>query len=175
MGGRAVVAGVLDDALAHGEREVQAAMARVALLKALHDAQGVQVVVKAQAVGLQAAVQRALAGVAEWRMADVMHKGEGLSEIDVEAERLGDLARDLCDLNGVREAAAKVIGGAAGEDLRLAGEAAEGARLDDAVAVALEGRAVVTDGRGVGACREHTLGFAEDTALMQVWGHRLRV
>jgi hypothetical protein len=84
---RVVVARVLHDALARGQGEVQAAVPGVALLKALHDAQRMQVVVKAQAVRLQAAVERALAGVAEGRMADVMHQRKGLGEIDVEAER----------------------------------------------------------------------------------------
>ena len=175
MGGGAVVPRVLDDAFAHGEREVQAAMAGVALLEALHDAQGVQIVVKAEAVGLQAAVERALAGVAEGRVADVMHQSEGFGEVFIEADRFGDLAGDLRDLNRMGEAAAKVVGGTTGEDLRLAGEAAEGARLDDAVAVAIEGRAVVADGRGKGAHGEPALFFAEDTTGMKMGSHRLRV
>ncbi len=42
-----VVARVLDDALAHAERQVQSAMRGVALLKVLDDAQRMQVVVEA--------------------------------------------------------------------------------------------------------------------------------
>jgi hypothetical protein len=72
-------------------------------------------------------------------MADVVDQGEGFGEVFVEAERGGDVAGDLRDFHGVGEAAAEVVGGAAGEDLGLAGEAAEGAGLHDALAVALEG------------------------------------
>ena len=142
-----VVAGVLDDALADAEGEVEAAVGGVALLEVLDDAEGVEVVVEAAAVALEALVERALAGVAEGRVADVVDEGEGLGEVFVEAERAGAGAGDLRDLDGVGEAAAEVVGGAAGEDLRLAGETAEGARLHDAFAVALEGGAEVAERR----------------------------
>jgi hypothetical protein len=82
----AVVAGVLDDAFADAEGEVEAAVGGVALLEVLDDAQGVEVVVEAQAVALEALVEGALAGVAEGRMADVVDQGEGLGEVFVEAE-----------------------------------------------------------------------------------------
>jgi len=51
-GGR-VVAGVLDDALADGECQVEAAKCSVALLEPGDDAQGMEVVVEAEAVRLQ--------------------------------------------------------------------------------------------------------------------------
>ena len=47
-----------------------------------------------------------------------------------------------------------MVGRARGEDLRLAGETAEGAGLDDAFAIALEGRAVRVRGGRVDALRE---------------------
>ena len=136
-----VVARVLDDAFANAEGEIEAAMRGVALLKVLDDAEGVEVVVEAATVAAEAFVECALAGVAEGRMADVVDEGEGLGEVFVKAERRCGGACDLRDLDGVGEAAAEVVGGAAGEDLRLAGETAEGARLHDAFAVALEGGA----------------------------------
>ncbi len=142
MGGNAVVAGVLDDAFADPEGEVQSAVGGVALLEVLDDAEGVDVVVEAQAVALEAAVESALAGVAEGRVADVMHERESFGKIFVERERAGYVAGDLGDFHGVGQARAEVVGGAGGEDLGLAGEAAEGASLHDAVAVALEGGAV---------------------------------
>jgi hypothetical protein len=132
---------VFHDSFTDGERKIEAAMGGVALLKVLDNAQSVQIVVEAQAVLLEAAVEGALAGVTKGRMADVVDKGKGFGEILVEAESLGDFAGDLGDFHGVREARAEVIGGAAGEDLGLAGEAAEGTRLDDALAVPLEGGA----------------------------------
>jgi hypothetical protein len=115
----------------------------VTLLKALHDAERMKVMVKAQAVALQADIECTLTGVAKGRMADVMHERERLGEVYVEAKRCGNLACYLRDLNGVREAAAKVVRGTAGEDLRLAREAAEGTRLNDAIAVAFKVRSAV--------------------------------
>src|SRR6516165_3202724 len=67
---------------------------------------------------------------------------ESLDEIDIQAKLCGDGAGDLCDFDGVGEAVAEVIGVAASEDLSLVFEAAEGARVDDAVTVALKGVAV---------------------------------
>jgi hypothetical protein len=80
-----IVAGVLDDALADAEGEVEAAVGGVALLEVLADAESVEVVIEAQAVLLQALVEGAFASVAEGRVADVMDEGEGLGEVFVEA------------------------------------------------------------------------------------------
>jgi hypothetical protein len=170
-----VVTRVLDDALTGTEREVQAAMAGVALLKAVDDAERMEIMVKAQTVALQADIESTFAGMAKGRMPDVMHQRERLGEIHVEAECSGDLASDLSDLNGVRKAAAKVVRGAAGEDLCLASETAEGARLNDAVAVTLKGCASVAGGRGKFTDREQTFFVTEDSAGMEVSNHELRV
>src|SRR5665213_3858963 len=137
-------------------------MARVTLLEALYDAQRVQVVVEPKAVAAQTLVQCALAGVAEGRVADVVDQRKRLGQIDVQAKRRRNLACDLCDLDGVGKAAAEVVGCAAGKDLRLAGKTAEGARLHDPVAVALEGAAAVSGGRGEGARGQGQFLVAED-------------
>ncbi len=71
-------------------------------------------------------------------MADVMHQGEGFDEAFIQVEGGGDGARDLRDLDGVGEPGAEVIREPLGEDLRLVLQAAEGASMNDAVAVALE-------------------------------------
>ena len=84
------------------------------------------------------AVERLLAGVAERRMSHIVRQSEGFGEVDIQAERASDGARDLRDFNGVGEAITKVIRVAAGEDLRLIAEAPECARMNDAIAVALE-------------------------------------
>jgi hypothetical protein len=47
--------------------------------------------------------------------------------------------------------------------------------LDDAIAVALKGRAVVAGGRGKCAQGEPALVFAEDTTGVKMGSHRLRV
>jgi hypothetical protein len=67
-----------------------------------------------------------------------VHQSEGLGEVDVEAERSGDGARDLRDFERVSEAVAEMIGITAGEYLSFRFEAAESAGMDDAVAVALK-------------------------------------
>ena len=66
-------------------------------------------------------------------------------------QRGGDGARNLRHLHGVRQARAEVVGVAAGEDLRLVLQAAKGARVDDAIAVALEGIAVGMRRLGIAA------------------------
>ena len=60
--------------------------AGVALLEPGDDAQGVQVVVEAQAMDLQARVESLFAGVAEGRMADVVDQRQGLGQLRIEAQ-----------------------------------------------------------------------------------------
>ncbi len=172
---RRVIARVLDDAFAGTERKVQAAVASVALLKALDDAKRVQVVIEAQAVMAQALVQRAFSGMSEGRVADVVDQGKGLSEVYVEIEGRGDVSRHLRDLHGMRETATEVVGGTTREDLRLARETTECARLHDTVTVALERHAIIAGGRREGTARKSALVLAEDTECMQVVNHRLSV
>src|SRR5580704_12259067 len=106
---------MLDDALANTEGEIQSAKFSVSAFKVLDDAQGVKVVIEAEAV---------------------FAKGF------IEAQRRCDSPRDLRHLHGMSEAAAEVVGVAVSKDLSLAGEAAKGARVDDARAITLEGQPV---------------------------------
>jgi len=130
----------------------------VALLEVFDDAQRVQVVIEPAAVASEAAIEGALAGMAEGRVTDVMHQGEGFGEVFVQVERAGDVPGDLRDLHGVGEARTEVVGGAGGKDLGFAGEAAEGAGLYDALAVALERRAMRVRGGGEGAREQMIVG-----------------
>src|SRR5208283_3598139 len=59
-------------------------------------------------------------------------------EVLIQFEDSGRGARDLGHLDGVRQPVAKMIGDARREHLHLSFEAAEGARVDNPVAVALE-------------------------------------
>ncbi len=137
---------MLDDALAHPQGQIQPAKAGVALLEPGDDAQGVQIMVEAQAKAAQALVESLFAGVAEGRMADVVGQRQRLGQLLVQPQRAGHGAGNLGDLKSVGEAAAKVvrrrIDGQAAEDLRLAGQAAKGARVQDAGGIAGKGRAV---------------------------------
>src|ERR1700685_2710706 len=94
-----VVAGVLDDAFADAEGEVEAAVGGVTLLEVLDDTEGGQVVVKTAGVAAEALVESALASVAEGRMANVVDQGEGFGDVLAEAESSGSGAGDLSDLN----------------------------------------------------------------------------
>ena len=87
----------------------------------------------------EAAVERALAGMAERRMAEIVGERQRLGEVLVEPERAGERAGDLGDLEGVGQPGAEVVALVKDEDLGLVREPAEGGRMDDAVAVAPEG------------------------------------
>ncbi len=61
----------------------------------------------------------------------------------------GDGARDLRDFDGVGQPVAEMVGVAAGENLGLGFQPAKGARVDDAVAVALKIVAIGMLGLGI--------------------------
>lgn len=130
-----VIVGVLDDALANFEGEIQARKIQVRALKSFDDAQGLEIVIEARAVNAHQLVEFVLAGMAEGRMADIVNERESLGELRIEAEGGGHRASDLRDFESMGEPIAKMIGVANGKDLRLGFEAAESARVDDAVAV----------------------------------------
>ena len=81
--------------------------------------------------------ERVLAGVAARTVAAVVAECDGLGQVDVEAAGPRDGRGDLRHLEGVGQTRALVVLGEH-EDLRLAGQAAEGGGVQDAVAVALE-------------------------------------
>ena len=93
--------------------------------------------------------ERFFAGVCERRMPDIVNEGEGLRQIFVEPEHVRDCAGDLRHLDRMGQAVAEMIGDAGREDLRLVFQTAKSARVDDAVAVALEGVAVRMPGLGI--------------------------
>ena len=89
----------------------------------------------------QRLVECLLACVAERRVAHVVAEADRLGEILVQAQGPGDAARDGRRLERVRHPRAEVVAVRIDEDLRLALQAAEGLRMQDPVAVALERRA----------------------------------
>ena len=128
---------MLDEA---GERrlgQVEAVEVGVAALELGDDAQRMAVVVEAAVAG-HAGVERVLAGMAERRVAEVVAERDRLGEVVVELQRAGERAGDLRHLDRVGEAGAEMVALVIDEHLGLVGEAAEGGRMDDAVAVALE-------------------------------------
>ena len=102
----------------------------------LDDVERVEIVVEALAVCAHAQIELLFAGMAERRMADIVDQRQRFGEIGIQMQSAGNGACDLRDFEGVREAIAEMIGIARGEDLRFGFQAAESARMDDAVAVA---------------------------------------
>ena len=124
-----------EDPVAHLLREVQL----------LGDPQRLLVVAKAAAESLvECLVERLLAGVAERWMAHVVTETDRLHQVLVQAQRPRNAARDRGRLECVGHPGPVVIAGGIDEHLRLAFQAAERLRVEDAVAVALERRAKPT-------------------------------
>ena len=78
--------------------------------------------------------------MAEGRVPEVVGQRQRLGEVLVHPENTADRARDLRHLQAVGEARAVVIPLVIDEDLGLVLEPAERRAVDNAVAVALEGR-----------------------------------
>ena len=133
-----IIVRVLDDALADFESQIQPAESGVTDFEVFHNAERVQVVIERKPVLAHGGVERFFSGVAERRMAEVVHQGERLHQIGVQSKLRGDGARDLRHLDGVRQPVAEVVGVTAGENLRLRLQTAKGAGMDDTIAVALK-------------------------------------
>ena len=131
---------VLDQAFQRFPGKIETVEVGVAPLQIGHDVQGLGVVVET-AERCETLIERALAGVAERRMAEVVTKRRRFRQILVEAERAAERAGDLGDLQGVRQAGAEMIALMEDEHLGLVGEPAERGGVDDSVAVAAEGAA----------------------------------
>jgi hypothetical protein len=76
--------------------------------------------------------------MAERRMPEIVREAECFREVFVEAESPRHCPPDLRDFDAVREADAEMIAVGGDEHLRLVPQAAEGDRMNDPVAIALE-------------------------------------
>ncbi len=90
---------------------------------------------------LEHLVQRLLPGVPERRVAEVVAEPDRLDEVLVQPQRARDAAGDAGRLERVGQARAVVVALGGDEDLGLVHQPAEGLGVNDAVAVALKGRA----------------------------------
>ena len=128
---RLLLAGVREDPVAHLVREVERAC----------DPERLLVVPEAAAEALpERVVERVLARVPEGRVPGVVPEADRLDEILVQRQGARDDARDRGRLERVGHARAVVVAGGVDEDLRLPLQPAEGLRVHDPVAVALERR-----------------------------------
>ncbi len=82
-------------------------------------------------------------GMAEWRVAEVVGQADRLGQRLGKRQRIRDRAADLRDLERMREPRAVHVAFVIDEHLGLVDQAPEGARMHDAVAIALELAAVV--------------------------------
>ena len=80
---------VLDQAFERFPGQVQAIEARIAALKRGHDTQRLRIMIETAERG-EAGVKRALAGMAEWRMAKIVRQRQRLGEILVETQPPGE-------------------------------------------------------------------------------------
>ena len=143
-------AGVVEDAVADRRRQVEAV---AVALQHLDHPQRVLVVLEAapRADPPDAAVEGVLAGVPERRMAEVVAEPDRLGQVLVQPQRAGDGAGDPAGLERVAQPRPVVVPLGSDEDLGLVLQPAEGLRVDDPVAVALERRAQRTVRLGRGA------------------------
>jgi hypothetical protein len=93
---------VLDDPFADFKGQVQAGERSIPLLELLDDSQRVQIMVEEKPVLPHASIERSLAGVPEWRVADVVDQRQHFREFLIQAELLGNGPRDLSDFQRVR-------------------------------------------------------------------------
>ena len=128
---------VLGQALESFPREIQSGEVGVFSLENLDDAAALSVVFEA-AVILHEFVEGLLAGMAARRVAKVVREGNRLGEVLVQPQRTGDVAGDGGHLHRVGEASAEVLPAAAKKHLCLVLQSAKGARMDNAVAIALK-------------------------------------
>ena len=113
----------------------------------------------------------ALARVAERRVPEVVTERDRFGELLVQAQHLGDRARDLRDLERVGQPRAIVVAGRREKHLRLVLQPAERLAVDDAIAIALKRRTDVVLGFGAQpASRVGALGGLgrEDLALARL-------
>jgi hypothetical protein len=105
-------------------------------------------------------------------MADVVDQSESFSEVFVQTESSGSGAGDLCDLDGVGETAAEVVGGATGKDLGFPCQSPKGTCLHDALAITLERRTRGTDRCGIDAGQQEIVPISCYCASMEIDCHR---
>ena len=112
---------MLDEPFQRLPREIESIEGRVAGLKLGDDSQRLGVMIEA-AVRSHQLIEHILASVAKRRVAKIMGKRKRLGEIVVEAERAGERAGDLTDLQRMGESGAKMVAFVRNKNLRLVGQ-----------------------------------------------------
>jgi hypothetical protein len=126
---------MLDDTFAYLKREIQPCEAQVAVFELFDDSQRVEIMIESGATLPHQFVEFPFTGMAEGWMADVMNQRKSLNQFGVQRKGKAYSAPNLGDFQGVGQTIAEVIGEPRGEDLRFCFQAAEGTRVNDAIAV----------------------------------------
>ncbi len=131
---------VFDDSFERLPAEIQTVELGIAVFEPRQYTQGLVVVIEA-AEWRHDLVESRLAGVAEWRVADIVSKGKRFGKILVEPKAARQTASDLRDLETVGETSPVMIAVRRDEHLGLVLEPAESQGVNDPVAITLEWRA----------------------------------
>src|ERR1700722_19749919 len=132
------VARMFDDPFPQLEGEVQPRKARITVLESFDHSQRMQIVIETFAEPAHLPVQFLLAGVGEGRMADVVAQRERLGQIFIQCQNRSHCTRDLRNFDGVGQPVAEMVGDSGWKNLHFILQPAEGAGVDDAIAIALE-------------------------------------
>lgn len=100
---------------------------------------------------LQEVVQNFFAEMAKRRVAKIMAQSDGLDQVFIQGQRARNRARDLRDLERVRHTRAEMIAFGNEKHLAFVFQAAECARMHQAVAITLKGDAILVLRLGVQA------------------------
>ena len=109
------------------------------MLQLCNHPEGLDIMVK-PSVGGHALVEFILAGMTERRVAKVVGQGDGLGEIVVQAEGVGDRTGDLRNFQRMGQSRTKVIALVGDEHLRFFLQTTKCRRVDNPISVAGEGR-----------------------------------
>jgi len=127
---------MFDDSFADLKGEIQSRVSGKTLFELLDNSERMEIVVKTATVAAHQEIEAAFTGVAKRRVANVVDKRERLGQVCVQPQRFSDGASDLRNFKGVCQPIAEMVGIARGENLCLRFQAAKGAGMNDAVAVA---------------------------------------
>src|SRR3990167_4429309 len=108
------------------------------LFQRCHIPQRLAVVFKRRAVIMHPFVQCLFTGMSKGRMSQIMCKGYALRQVFVQSQSPCNIAADLRDFQGVRDARSVVITFSNDEHLRLSLEPPECLRVNDPVAITLK-------------------------------------
>ena len=128
---------MLDQSFKGFPGQIESVEIRVTALERGHDAQRLRIVIETAANG-EAAIECALACMAEWRMTEIMRKRQRFAKILVETKRARQRTRNLAHFKRVSEPGTKMIALVKDEDLSLVGEPAKSGGVYDPVAIAAE-------------------------------------